>query len=99
MTVQLIGSNSVNVTVQLIGSNILNAIRLVQLADLNSELSVRSGKAINLKELSTSLDNIPLLRAWCVEKIRSKKLLRDFKVVLNDAYLESQNAYKALGIS
>jgi putative nucleotidyltransferase with HDIG domain len=79
--------------------NVLNAIRLIQLADLSSELSARSGKANNLKDLSKCLDNISQLRTWCVEKIKSKKLLRDFKTVLNDAHLESQYSYKKLGMS
>ena len=79
--------------------NVLNAIRLVQLADLCSELSARNGKACNIKELSTCLHNIADLRAWCVEKIKNKKLLRDFESVLIDAYSEAQESYKQLGIS
>lgn len=79
--------------------NILNAIRLVQLADLCSELSVRNSRACNLHELSKCLNSILPLRSWCVEKIKSKKLLKDFKTVLNDAYSESQATYKELGIA
>ena len=79
--------------------NILNVIRLVQLADLISELSARTGKANNLKDLSKYLHDIPEIRSWCVEKIKSRKLLRDFKSVLNEAYSESQYSYKQLGIS